>query len=192
MRTIYYKPRRYEETDELFEMANVLPLKKSLMLTSGKTIWKASNSLLPPTINSYLHKRENSNSYYVPYRRIEIAQNCLSYQGIKAWNKIPENIQTATSLNSFKHKYKEHLLNTLTGKDGSYNQNNCNNNRNNNNNNNNTTNNNNNNRNSNINHDNFNIHNQFDGIQVLRTRRNNLHGLDANWTGEGLISRWDN
>ena len=54
-------------------------------------------------------------------------------------------------------------------------------------NNNNRTNNRNNNSNTIIN-----INNQFDGIQVLQTRRNNTHGLSENWNGQGLESRWDN
>ena len=44
----------------------------------------------------------------------------------------------------------------------------------------------------NYNFNNLNINNQFDGIQILRYRRNNQHGLDEDWTGEGLESRWDN
>ena len=46
--------------------------------------------------------------------------------------------------------------------------------------------------NNNNNFNNLNINNQFDGIQILRYRRNNQHGIDENWTGEGLESRWDN
>ena len=107
---MHFKPRRYEDTDTLFKDTKLLPLAKSLMLTSGKAIWKASKSLLPSTINTKFQKRDNSNSFHVPYRRIEVAQNCLSYQGVKSWNKIPKEIQSATSINSFKNKYKGHLL----------------------------------------------------------------------------------
>ena len=59
---------------------------------------------------------------------------------------------------------------------------------------NNHNNNNTNNRSNNLNNNNpINIWNQFDGIGVLRTVRNNRGGrLDDNWTGEGLESRWDN
>ena len=50
-----------------------------------------------------------------------------------------------------------------------------------------------NNRSNNLNNNNpINIFNQFDGIGVLRTVRNNRGRLDDNWTGEGLESRWDN
>ena len=67
-------------------------------------------------------------------------------------------------------------------------------------------NNNNNNDNGNINPNNTNTNNaannnlsrinanpyDLSGIRVLTYRRNNTQALNANWTGQGLINRWDN
>ena len=46
----------------------------------------------------------------------------------------------------------------------------------------------------NNNNNNNNISNPYDlsGIRVLTYRRNNTQPLNANWTGQGLINRWDN
>ena len=119
------------------------------------------------------------------------------------WNGIPELIQDATSISSFKTQLKKHLLTQYdldnTGDNiyaRNYNNNNIRNrithnnvnNRFRNNINNININNHNNRNNSNP----ITIHNQFDGIGVLRTVRNTRGTLDDNWSGEGLESRWDN
>ena len=43
--------------------------------------------------------------------------NSLSYIGPFIWNKLPDDIKTSTSVNSFKHKIKEDFLKTLLEKE---------------------------------------------------------------------------
>ena len=122
------------------------------------------------------------------------------------WNSIPELIQDATSISSFKNQLKKHLAQYDVDNTGvniyarNYNNNNIRNRIAHNNGNyrfrSNINNNNINNHNNNINNRNnsnpITIQNQFDGIGVLRTVRNTRGTLDDNWSGEGLESRWDN
>ena len=114
IRNINFKPRRYEDTNNLFAKNKILPLSQCLTLTSAKTIWKAANSLLPDTVSSLFHQRPNATSFYLPYRRITTTQDCIAYRGVQAWNKIPEDIRSAPSIQSFKTKFKESLLSSLS------------------------------------------------------------------------------
>ena len=45
-----------------------------------------------------------------PSRKTKQGQNCLSYIGPSIWNKLPDNIKEAKSINNFKHKVKEHFF----------------------------------------------------------------------------------
>ena len=38
----------------------------------------------------------------------------LSYVGPSTWNKLPNNLKTATSVNWFKHDIKKHFLKKLS------------------------------------------------------------------------------
>ena len=51
-----------------------------------------------------------------PCRKTKQGQNCLSFIGPSTWNKLPDNIKNAKSLNSFKHKIKDHFLKELQKK----------------------------------------------------------------------------
>ena len=93
-----------------FKCSNILSLDKSLKLSSSKFLWKADNQLLPPTVNSIFNSRNNQ-SFHVPYRRIDLTQHCISYQGTQVWNRIPLEIRSAKTINSFKTNYKKYLLN---------------------------------------------------------------------------------
>ena len=141
-----------------------------------------------------LHTKGSRNKY---------GENMIQKSGPIIWNGIPELIQDATSISSFKNQLKKHLLTQYdldnTGDNiyaRNYNNNNIRNrithnnvnNRFRNNINNININNHNNRNNSNP----ITIHNQFDGIGVLRTVRNTRGTLDDNWSGEGLETRWDN
>ena len=112
IRSINFKPKRYEDTISLFKQSKILPLKQCISLSSCKTIWKAANSLLPSTISSIFNQRADT-SFHLPYRRIDATQSCISYKGVQAWNKISVNIRSSTSLNLFKNKYKEFLLSSM-------------------------------------------------------------------------------
>ena len=48
-----------------------------------------------------------------PLRKTNMGLNAISYLGPSLWNKLPENIKQNFSLNTFKHKVKEHFLEKL-------------------------------------------------------------------------------
>ena len=112
LRLMNFKKKR-DETTELFKQDRILPLDKNLFLQSAKLIWKASNNLLPPPLNPLFRKRPNSNSFYLPYRRLDMTHRCSSYQWIHMWNSIPKNIQSSVSINILKNNLKKHLFSQL-------------------------------------------------------------------------------
>ena len=109
MRLMNFK-KKQDETAELFLNDKVLPFDKNLMLSSAKLLWKANNNLLPSTLNTLFKKRCQNNSFHLPFRRLDITQQCTTYQGVQVWNRIPQGLRSIKSLNEFKTRYKTHLL----------------------------------------------------------------------------------
>ena len=51
--------------------------------------------------------------FILPHVQYDHQKNTFEYSCIKAWKMVPEGIQKISTLDSFKLKYKEHLLNQL-------------------------------------------------------------------------------
>ena len=106
--------KKTHESKPLFKASKILPLDANLQLNSGKLLWKVSNSTICPSLIPLFTKRDNnSNTFHVPHRRLDVSQNSLTYKGVKNWNSIPLEIRSSPTLDTFKHKYKTHLLNTF-------------------------------------------------------------------------------
>ena len=112
IRIINFK-HKYHESAPLFKESKILPFDKNLQLNSSKIIWKSANSVLPTSIASIFQQREESDSFYVPFRRIDVTQNCITYRGVQNYNKLPSEIKSCKTLDTFKDKYKEHLFEQL-------------------------------------------------------------------------------
>ena len=59
------------------------------------------------------YRASTRNSYQKltqPFRKTTQGQNSLSYIGPSVWNKLPENIKSCNSVNTFKHNVKKHLM----------------------------------------------------------------------------------
>ena len=50
----------------------------------------------------------------LPFRKSKLGMQSLSYVGPSAWNKLPNNFKTATSVNCFKHDFKKYFLKKLS------------------------------------------------------------------------------
>ena len=64
-----------------------------------------------PSVRNGIGTRNGFLKLKQPSRRTKQGQNCLSYIGPSVWNKLPDNIKNSKSINSFKHKIKEHIFN---------------------------------------------------------------------------------
>ena len=112
IRTMNFKKKDFKETDELFKASKILPLQLCKELNSSKLLWQVSNSCVDPPVSSMFEDRGNG-TFHLPYRRIDLTQSSITYSGVQTWNKIPSEIRMSSSLNSFKEKYKNYLLDRL-------------------------------------------------------------------------------
>ena len=49
----------------------------------------------------------------LPFRKSKLGMECLSYIWPSTWNKLPNNLKTATNVNCFKHGSKKYFLKKL-------------------------------------------------------------------------------
>ena len=80
--------------------------------------FKICNNLLPEWLFSFPTTREmnrrntrQSSMLFVPRTRNDMGGRAISVRGPRVWNAIPADIQRETTLNGFKNKLKEYLLN---------------------------------------------------------------------------------
>ena len=52
--------------------------------------------------------------FKLPFRKSKLGMQSLSYVGPSTWNKLPNNLKTATSVNCFKHDIKKYFLKKLS------------------------------------------------------------------------------
>ena len=104
---------RYICTKPFFKKCKILPLDLNLQLNSGKTLWKAANSLLCSSLDPIFKYRGESLTFFTPFKRLDISQASLPYAGVRAWNTIPRDIRSSPSLSCFKTNLKKHLLSLL-------------------------------------------------------------------------------
>ena len=57
--------------------------------------------------------RSSSKKLKLPFRKTKLGIQSLSYVGPNTWNRLPDNLKSATSVNSFKHYIKEYFLKKL-------------------------------------------------------------------------------
>ena len=80
--------------------------------------FKICNNLLPEWLFSFPTTREmnrrntrQSSMLFVPRTRTDMGGRAISVRGPRVWNAIPADIQRETTLNGFKNKLKDYLLN---------------------------------------------------------------------------------
>lgn len=115
---IIYKASYYDHTNVLFKSLKLLKLEDLIKFKNAIFMFKVFNRELPTKILS-LFCEHNANKRYnlrtkqdfQPKKvRTKQKQLCISSQGINVWNSIDKNIKSCKILESFKFKYKKHLL----------------------------------------------------------------------------------
>ena len=67
-------------------------------------------------VHNYNTRSSNQNLFYVPFRRTNLRQFCVHYQGPSFFNTLNSDIRNASSVSQFKtflKKYLRHVFNTL-------------------------------------------------------------------------------
>ena len=196
IRYMTFKPKRTSATP-LFKAAGILNLSDYIILQNCLFAHDCINRNLPtPLLDdriTFVHTTGNTRderlNQLVNFRTNTVlyGTNTIKARAVKAWNDINIDLHHLklqhVSKAVCKQRVYEHLLDKYPGNDINI--------RNINRINNNNINNNNNNHRGNHNRINNN-RNNIQGIQVLRRGGNNYGRLAHNWTGQGLVSRWDN
>lgn len=53
--------------------------------------------------------RSSNNNLKLPFQKTKLGIQILSYVGPNTWNTLPNNLKSATSINSFKHYIKKYF-----------------------------------------------------------------------------------
>ena len=61
--------------------------------------------------HSYNTRAKTNRNIYPIFARTRLGQSSLEYQIPSIWNKLPNNIRQLSTINSFKYKFKQHLVN---------------------------------------------------------------------------------
>ena len=108
-------------TAPLFQELKLLRIDDIHQLQIGLFMYSVETKLLPNHFiklfikNSQIHgySTRQSTCYRPVYCRTNVKQFTIASQGPKLWNLLPDKIKTATSISSFKYKYKMYLINSL-------------------------------------------------------------------------------
>ena len=71
------------------------------------------NEIFCPVGENGVIMRSSNKKMKLPFRKTKPGIQSLSYVGPNTWNSLPDNLKSATSVNSFKHYIKEYFLKTL-------------------------------------------------------------------------------
>ena len=105
-------------TDPIFKQLNLLKLDQIYCFQVGQFMFMATNRLLPQCFDSYFplckdihnYHTRHSKSFYFRYRRTNIGQFSILFQGPKIFNSLLIDIRNCTSISTFKSKLKTYLL----------------------------------------------------------------------------------
>ena len=104
----------------LYKKLNILTIRNTYKHEVAKFVYNCNKALSPTPFLNYFKKThqvsirltrqsEDKDNLYIPKYRSNRLQRCIKYQGVKVWNNIPTEIKKL-SFNSFKSRFKKHLL----------------------------------------------------------------------------------
>ena len=104
----------------MFNTLNWMSFRDRVEYHTCVTVYKALNNQTPVYITDLLSKVSNNhtqqlrsqsqNLLHIPRSRSALYDNSFSICGPIAWNKLPNDIKSSNSLNSFKNSLTKHIL----------------------------------------------------------------------------------
>ena len=106
--------------DPLFVRYKILKIKDLFFFQLGQFMFNYNTNALPSIFDSMFPRNQSfhnyptrrSNEFHLPLLRTLLAQNTFIYSGPRFWNSLSCDIKNSLSLNSFKRKLKNFLLNS--------------------------------------------------------------------------------
>ena len=102
--------KRTDSCRDIFKKLNILTLPCLFLYEIGKFIFQNKTNLVSNK-NHHEYDTRRKNEFGTPYCRSNCAKNSPMVIGIKIFNKLPAKIKNCGTLNSFKIKFKNMLLN---------------------------------------------------------------------------------
>ena len=107
IRIVNKKPFLYH-TNNLFFTNKILKFPDIFKLKIASHIYK--NKLFNSWTSQHNINTRHQNDLVPNFQRLRVCQNSISYLGPKIWNDIPMEIKSASSLHSFKSRFKNYLI----------------------------------------------------------------------------------
>ena len=113
--------KKHEHVTPVFEKLKWLKMKPRFMYSICLLIFKSINNILPewvfslPTIREIRENRVNTrhqDNLFIPRATTDTGARNIQILGPKLWNQLPNNIINCHSLNLFKSRLMQYLLNT--------------------------------------------------------------------------------
>ena len=119
VRAITNSPPR-SSTQSLFIKLNLLSIYDINKYQIATFMYLFSHNSLPSFYNDLFVKNRFINNYitrqsdkfYLPNFRYNFSRTTIEYAGPILWNNLPNDLKSCPSLNSFKRKYKNSLINS--------------------------------------------------------------------------------
>ena len=78
-------------------------------------MWNLSNNKLPLSISSMFKRNVTSisgheNDFVLPIINTEVKRRFMSFNGVKIWKKVPDNLKELKKFHQFKKEFTKHLL----------------------------------------------------------------------------------
>ena len=113
--TILSFKRKDCHTETLFVNLRILNFDSYNEFTIGKFMWKLSNNYLPTCITTLFKSSEivipgHENNFILPTISTEIKRRSITFNGIKVWKKIPNDIKSNKMFSKFKKQLSKWLL----------------------------------------------------------------------------------
>ena len=101
-------------TNNLFHSNRILKLKDINIFLQAIYMYKSDTTMFQTSHSYNTRQRDNLNS---AYHRTVTTQMSLSYSGPDIWNKLPDTIKNLPTLNLFKIKLKDYLIDKYASPD---------------------------------------------------------------------------
>ena len=100
----------YAHSNPIFARLNILKFKDLYKLNLGIYLHK-NWTKFQQYLNTSNYNTRGDSIFNPPFHRLNLTQRqSVEHQAPKLWNSIPASIRNSSSLNSFKWKYKKHLI----------------------------------------------------------------------------------
>ncbi len=111
-----------DHTEEHFKNLKILRLDDLYKLNMSLIMYKYNDRLLPKSLQTMFKQNQDFHSYNTRHRsnfsapkhKSTTYHRSIMQMGPEIWNKIPDEIKKANSINTFRNKYKKYLLNQTT------------------------------------------------------------------------------